>query len=185
MLAGGRRWYHWSASLKWVSDDCERYTVPNGRRFAGPEQVGVGSTPGMETECPEPTPVETPTPGECVALSHLKIVGFCAGCCPGCMENGGDWGNPPILKAQPPKNMYLSATYVDVNGREIHSYDRCYPGGVDGGWTERVMAGDHIDAGDPWSDGHNLTLYDLDFPTRNRYTACGHGVCGNTLVTVR
>ncbi len=100
------------------------------------------------------------------------------------MANGMDWGNPPILKAQPPKNMYLSATYMAA-GQEIHAYHPCYPGGVDGAWVETVLQGDHVDAGDPWSDGHNLTLYDLDFPTRNRYRVCGHGVCGETAVPVR
>ena len=100
------------------------------------------------------------------------------------MADGKDWGNPPILWASEGANIFLTATYMAGNV-EVHKSHECYPGGVDGVWEETVVQVDHIDAGEPWSDGHNLTLYGLDFPTKNRYRVCGRGVCGETVVEVR
>ena len=142
-------------------------------------------SPTAEPEPAEPEPTPALCEGAGRELTHIKIVAFCAGCCPHCMADGNDWGNPPVLRSQPPKNVFLSATYM-VGNQAIHAFHPCYPGGIPAdAWVEEVLRGDHIDAGDPWSDGHNLTLYDLDFPTRNRFTVCGHGVCGETVVTVR
>lgn len=176
----------WLPDIPWPPPTPTPTPQPTPTPEPTPEPTPTPTPSPTPTPEPTPEPTPTPTPEECLALTHIKIVGFCAGINPhGCFANGRDWNNPPILNVAGKKNIYLSATYM-AGEEEIHAYDACYPGGLRAdAWSEQVIVGDHIDTGTPWSDGHNLTLYDLDFRTRNKFTVCGRGACGETVVTVR
>lgn len=135
-MKDGRRFYAWGSppnpQYRWVGEQCNRYDSPGGRRFAGPEQVGIGSTPGMETECPDPPPVETPTPdpepGECGPLG-LKLVALCTNVKP-CFCDGKDWSRDPVIcRGLQKTNVHWTAVFT-MDGEDIHQGHACWPGTI-------------------------------------------------------
>jgi len=137
-------------------------------------------------DCPSEPEPEPPPPGpKPTTAVAMKIVAFCGGRNPrGCFKNGHDWNRSPALLLKRGYTIYLSATYLDENNREIHNYMPEYPGPVEGPWDQLVINGDRIDCSPAWSDGHNITLNGMDFSTRNRFTVHSYGLSASFDVRV-
>jgi len=209
-VAGGKRYYAWGTppnpQYKWVLEDvCTRHESPGSPAFAGPDGIGVGSTPGHEEPCPEPTPepTATPTPGDC-HYTHFNLVWLCAQPSkPGCLD-GKDWGRPgvvyinrdgkPICGEKQPDGTWKYHMCVRAfitanlyNGSEkIEKGHACFPEDIpEGAWGQTYPPDLRFDCGHPWGQGWNNGSCNIDFAAKNTFTLDAFGVHGETTMTAR
>jgi hypothetical protein len=142
---------------------------------------------------PEPTPAPTPEPGVCGGgpPNCITIDVRCAG--------GTACGIPTSAKNPQLRpgdyKLVLDASYCRNNPwNKVHDFDPCYPGPIQS-WEQRELmhwCDDpecHVDCNEPIStpglNPHLLTCGRFDFPSKTEFTACGHGVCGSSVVKIR
>jgi len=190
-------------------ETCEIFSWP-GKQFLHSAASRLGVECQVVEECPEPPPVETPTPdppaGECAPLTHIKLVALCVRGERGCFANGRDWNRPAVFSlADAPTDAFWTATWM-ADGQEVHiglpggGRNPCYPGGLplnrpdgeptwqqfhNGQRCDSRECENRIDCSAPWGDGHQITCRDHDFPTVNEFQVCARGVCGREAVTIR